>query len=77
MFAQKCVHQQVSFKIYFRPRPKSTAEHAQIWPMYQKVTRNKSSTRDPETNSQFAPQNGWLDYYFPIGKSLFLGAMSC
>ena len=26
----------------------------------------------PETNI-FAPKNGWLEYYFPIGKAYFQG----
>ncbi len=25
----------------------------------------------PETNSEFAPENGWLEYYFPIGMAYF------
>ena len=27
----------------------------------------------PETN--IAPENGWLEYYFPIGEAIFWGAM--
>ena len=26
----------------------------------------------PETNI-FAPENGWLEYYFPIGEAYFQG----
>ena len=25
----------------------------------------------PETNSEFTPKNGWLEYYFPIGEAYF------
>ena len=25
----------------------------------------------PETNSIFAPKNGWLEYYFPLGEAYF------
>ena len=33
-------------------------------------------TRDPETNSKFAPKNGWLEYDpFLLGFGLFSGAM--
>ena len=35
-----------------------------------KKTRPKWCTL-PETN--IAPENGWLEYYFPIGKAYFQG----
>ena len=27
----------------------------------------------PETNSEFAPKKGWLEYYVPIGMAYFHG----
>ena len=30
----------------------------------------------PEPNSKFAPKNGWLEYYFPIGMAYFSGAFA-
>ena len=29
----------------------------------------------PETNSEFTPENTWLEYHFPYGIALFSGAM--
>ena len=29
----------------------------------------------PQTNSEFAPENGWLEYYFPIGEAYFQGLL--
>ena len=37
----------------------------------QKGEMNKKSTTLPETN--IAPTNGWLEYYFPIGEAYFQG----
>ncbi len=34
------------------------------------LTLQKSTL--PETN-MFAPENGWLEYYFPIGEACFQG----
>ncbi len=31
----------------------------------------------PETNSKFAPENGWLEDEFPIGKAYFQGQTVC
>ena len=30
----------------------------------------------PETNSKFAPENGWLGDYFPLGRPIFRGYVS-
>ena len=31
----------------------------------------------PKTNIQVAPENGWLEYYFHLGKPPFSGANFC
>ena len=36
-------------------------------------SRTPVSNTLPETNSKFAPENGWLEYYFPIGEAYFQG----
>ena len=47
-----------------------TPENERLEP---KITRLKRKTTLPETN--IAPENGWLEYYFPIGMAYFSGAM--
>ena len=36
---------------------------------YMDVSKNRGTL--PETN--IAPENGWLEYYFPFGKAYFQG----
>ena len=37
------------------------------------VLDGESSTFLPETNSKFAPENGWLEAYLPFGMAYFQG----
>ena len=41
---------------------------------HKKTRRKKTLDTLPETNSEFTPENGWLEDYFPFGiRSIFRG----
>ena len=48
-----------------------TSDVTKINPLNFEENELKDSTI-PETNI-FAPENGWLEYYFPIGEAYFQG----
>ena len=39
----------------------------------QQLSRVEHLRSLPETNSEFTPGNGWLEFYFPIGEAYFQG----
>ena len=49
---------------------KAGGSHCKASPEHNKYKKKQAVTL-PETN--VAPENGWLEYYFPIGEAYFQG----